>query len=63
MTTPNPEEALRNLLRHLRRANHELLVASDVGGYFGHDIKAVSGDVGQIIQRVEVELARVRRSD
>ena len=61
--TPNPEEALRNVLRHLRRANHEILVASDIGGYFGHDAKAISGDLGELIRRVEVELARVRRSD
>ncbi len=63
MSTPSPEEALRSMLRHLRRANHELLVASDVGGYFGHDIKAISGEIGPLIHRVEVELARVRRSD
>ena len=63
MSTPSPEEALRTMLRHLRRGNHELLVASDIGGYFGHDIKAVSGDVVAIIRRVEIELERVRRTD
>lgn len=61
---PDGEEVVRRLLRHLRRAHHELMLARDIGGFLVRDdVDNCVDSVRDLVRHTEAELTRLRNQN